>query len=116
MAAIGNGTAVMAQDFAEQFKVGIDLYTDPSRKSYDVAGWRRPLASAVLGLGTVLKASRRAMKAGFRQGKVQGDAFQLGGVLVIGTDGTVLFEHGDKAAGDHASIEDIVRALSAQAA
>ncbi len=113
MAVIGNGTALMARDFAEQFSVSTPLFTDPSRKSYEAAGWRRPLASAVVGLGTTLKASIRAMKGGFRQGKTQGDAFQLGGVLVVNPEGEVLFEHGDKAAGDHASIDSVLDALPA---
>lgn len=113
MAVIGNGTPVMAQDFAEQFKLGVPLYTDPSRKSYEVAGWRRPTGSAVLGMGTMLKAGFRAMKDGFRQGKTQGDAFQIGGVLVVKSDGAVLFEHADKTAGDHAAIDDILASLPA---
>ncbi len=111
MAVIGNGTALMARDFAERFDVTVPLFTDPSRKSYEVAGWRRPTASAVLGLGTMLKAGVRAMKGGFRQGKTQGDAFQLGGVLAIDPQGAVLFEHTDSAAGDHAEIDDILSAL-----
>lgn len=113
MAVIGNGTPVMAQDFAEKFGVGVPLYTDPSRKSYELAGWRRPLGSAVLGMGTMLKAGARAMKGGFRQGKTQGDAFQIGGVLVVEPSGAVLFEHADKAAGDHAAIDDILASLPA---
>ncbi len=112
MAVIGNGTPVMAQDFAEQFKVGVPLFTDPSRKSYELAGWRRPMGSAVLGMGTMLKAGARAMKGGFRQGKTQGDAFQIGGVLVVNPDGSVRFEHSDKAAGDHANIDDILASLA----
>ncbi len=111
MVVIGNGTPAMAQDFAEQFKVGVPLYTDPSRKSYELAGWRRPMGSAVLSMGTMFKAGVRAMKDGFRQGKTQGDAFQIGGVLVIEPGGNVVFEHADKAAGDHANIDDILAAL-----
>lgn len=113
MAVIGNGTPLMAQDFAERFHVQVPLFTDPSRRSYEAAGWRRPMGSALLGLGTTLKASVRAMKGGFRQGKTQGDAFQLGGVLVVGTDGEVHFEHSDKAAGDHADIDAVLAALPA---
>lgn len=111
MAVIGNGTSVMARDFAETFDVDVRLFTDPGRKSYQAAGWRRPLGSAIKGLGTTLKASVRAMKGGFRQGRTQGDAFQLGGVLVLDTDGTVLFEHADSAAGDHAQMGPILAAL-----
>ena len=108
---IGNGTPLMARDFAETFEVGVPLFTDPSRKSYEVARWRRPLGSAILGLGATLKASVRAMKAGFRQGRTQGDAFQLGGVLVIAADGRVLFEHSDQTAGDHADVGSVLAAL-----
>lgn len=113
MAVIGNGTPAMAQDFAEKFSVGVPLYTDPSRRSYELAGWRRPIGSAVLGMGTTLKAGARAMKGGFRQGKTQGDAFQIGGVLVVEPGGAVRFEHADKVAGDHATIDDIVASLPA---
>ncbi len=112
LAVIGNGTALMARDFAEKFSVCVPLFTDPERKSYDVARWRRPTASAVLKLGTTLKASVRAMKGGFRQGKTQGDAFQLGGVLVLDPSGEILFEHGDAAAGDHASIDAVLDVLA----
>ena len=113
MAVIGNGTPVMARDFAQEFNVGVPLYTDPSRKSYELAGWRRPMGSAVLSMGTMLRSATRAMKGGFRQGKTQGDAFQIGGVLVVEPNGAVIFEHADRSAGDHASIEDILASLPA---
>lgn len=101
----------MAQDFVEQFHVSLPVFTDPSRRSYEVAGWQRPLGAAVLRLGTTLKASVRAMKGGFRQGRTQGDAFQLGGVLVVDANGTLLFRHVDDAAGDHADVESILAVL-----
>lgn len=69
--------------------------------------------SAVLGMGTTLKAGVRAMKGDLRQGKTQGDAFQIGGVLVVGPGGAVLFKHADKTAGDHAAIDNILASLPA---
>ncbi len=111
MAVIGNGTPLMARDFAESFNVSVPLYTDPWRRSYEAAGWRRHTGSALLGLGSTLKAGVRAMKGGFRQGRTKGDPFQLGGVLVVDPQGSVLFEHSDKTAGDHADMDSILAAL-----
>ena len=51
------------------------------------------------------------MKGGFRQGRTQGDAFQLGGVLAIATDGRVLFEHTEATAGEHPNVGSILAAL-----
>ena len=50
--------------------------------------------------------------AGFRQGRTQGDPWQLGGVLVVRPGGQVAYFHRSQNAGDHAPAGDVVRALS----
>jgi NAD(P)-dependent dehydrogenase (short-subunit alcohol dehydrogenase family) len=42
---------------------------------------------------------------------VQGDPFQLGGVLVVRPGGVVTWRHADRVAGDHAPLEDVIAAL-----
>ena len=97
----------MARDFVERFSIEFDVYTDPQRASYKAAGWRRPKG---LSLRTFAHAGR-AVLGGHLQGRTKGDAFQLGGIIVVGKDGEVLFEHADQEAGDHANVDDVVSAL-----
>ncbi len=109
--AIGNGTAAMAQDFVDNFDVRFDVYTDPSRRSYDAAGLVRGL-----GINTKsVKSAWRALKGGHVQGRTKGDPWQQGGVLVLGNSGDVLFAHADAAAGDHAELDAVVAALRSAA-
>jgi len=105
--AIGNGTALMASDFVERFNVRFDVYTDPSRKSYDAAGMVRGLKVTTTGL----KGAWRALKGGHIQGRVRGDAMQQGGIIVLGRNGEALFTHSDREAGDHADLEAVVASL-----
>lgn len=105
--AIGNGTAKMAKEFAEAYKLPFPLYTDPSRKSYELAGFQRKLG---LGLRSFKKA-RETLKSGHRQGRTQGDAKQQGGGLVILTGGDRVWSHIDRYAGDLANIKQMVSAL-----
>ena len=71
------------------------------------------------GMGSPLRLVRngiRAFRKGFRQVKTQGDAFQLGGVLVVDRGGNVLFYFASREAGDHPPIADIHAALAHAAA
>ena len=116
MVAIGNGTALMAQDFIETFGVRFEVFTDPSRKSYQLAGMQRKLG---IGLRTIGR-SIRAMRAGFRQGKTQGDPWQQGGVLGIApaddaaaARAEIWYEHVDDGAGDNVEPQTVLLALRA---
>lgn len=107
--ALGNGTAPMAREFVEQFGIGFEVYTDPTRKVYELAGMRRVFK---LGFKT-MRASLRAIKSGHRQGKTKGDAFQQGGILAFDAEGAVIFEHIDAGAGLHADVETVLSAVQA---
>jgi peroxiredoxin len=109
--AIGNGTALMARDFVEQFHIGFAVYTDPERKSYAVAKWRRGTKPTLRRMAAMAKHAARALAGGHLQGLVKGDRDQLGGLMVIGPDGEVLLEHRDEIAGDHADLDAVVAAL-----
>jgi hypothetical protein len=107
---IGNGLLGMAQDFAEQFHVTEPLYTDPARASYAALGLQRKFG---LGLKSLAR-GKRASAAGFRQGKVQGDPWQQGGVVLFDREGGVLWKHVDDGAGhavDEAGLVAAVRAM-----
>lgn len=106
--AIGNGNALMARDFVEKFDVRFEVYTDPSRRSYELAGLVRGLGIS----GKSVRAAWRALKGGHVQGRTQGDPWQQGGVIVIGRDGQAVFTHADATAGDHVEIDEVVTALT----
>lgn len=99
----------MAKDFVRQFNVRFPVFTDPERSSYRLAGLKR---SVGLSLRTLKRASR-AIASGNLQGKVAGDPWQQGGVLIVDPDSTVVWRHVNDGAGDHADISDILGQLAA---
>jgi hypothetical protein len=109
LAFVGNGTPVFARAFAEDFRLEVPLYVDPSRRTYQALGMARPKVLSFLS-PRLIPAVARALRGGFVQGKTRGDALQLGGVLVVARDGQVVFRHLSRDAGDHPPVEDVVAA------
>src|SRR5258706_14120125 len=99
--------------FIEGFRetTGFDgvVYTDPSLAVFDAAQLERGLRN-VINLGAAF-ASVGALRRGFRQGRTRGDNLQQGGVLVVATDGRVVWQHVSKYPGDNASPDAVIRAL-----
>lgn len=108
---VGNGNRHFARAFKEELKIVCPLYVDTKLGAYRALDMRRGLAST-LGSLAAWKNIARAMKAGFRQGSTQGDAFQLGGALVVLPGGKVAFRHASEAAGDHPPVTDVLKALA----
>lgn len=106
---IGNGTPNFIAGFREQTSYQGPIYVDPSLQVYKAAELKRGMLRTFdpRALGKTIGAFTR----GRRQGTVQGDAFQQGGVLVIGPDGEVKFHHASDRPGDNATVEEIVAAL-----
>ena len=110
LAFVGNGNRHFARGFRDQFGITADVYVDTTRASYGALGFRRA------GLGpramlTTARAGVRALRAGFSQGRVQGDALQLGGVLAVDPGGIVRYRYVSGAAGDHPATADVLAAL-----
>jgi hypothetical protein len=108
---VGSGTVPMAADFVRTHAGPHPVLADPQRRAFAAAGMRR-------GLGTTLhwrlvRNAWRALRGGFRQTKVQGDAWQQGGVLVVDAAGRVLHREVDTAAGDPLDLDAVVRAARA---
>jgi hypothetical protein len=110
---IGNGTVEQARVFAEEQHLESPLYTDPSRRSYQAAGFASGLGS-VVSLST-LRSGVRAYRQGFRQSMTQGDPWQQGGALVLAKGGACLLSYRSQEAGDHPEPESLLRALCATA-
>jgi len=106
---IGNGQPWQAKAFREDERIPFELWVDPEMKAYRAAGLRRGLTKAVSRRS--LGHAWRAMRGGFRQTKVQGDPWQLGGVFVITPEGETVYGQVSREAGDHASIPEVMEVL-----
>jgi hypothetical protein len=113
LAFVGNGDRRFARAFRADFGIEAPVYVDAERRTYEAVGMKRGVGAAVGSLST-LKNAARALKGGFRQGPVQGDAWQLGGVLVVRPGGVVTYRYLSDAAGDHPPMEDVLAALHGQ--
>jgi len=110
--AIGNGSADQARAFAQEFAGDIEIYTDEERTSYQAAGWTASLASALS--PKLLTRGLRASRAGHKQDGVQGNAWQQGGMLIVGPGDVLHASYRSKGPGDHPS-DDWIRTEVQQA-
>jgi peroxiredoxin len=109
LAIVGNGNQGFAQAFREDLEITVPILCDTDLKAYKAAGLRRnPMDS--LSISLPFKALR-AFRSGSRQGSVQGDPWQLGGVFVVEPNGNVLYRHVSTDPGDHAPVAEILAAL-----
>ncbi len=115
LAIIGNGSVDFARAFREELGLApeVRLLVDPTLRSYHAAGLRR--GRKEVASPRLVTNAWRSWRRGFRQGAVQGDPFQLGGVLVIRPGGVVTHRHVDRVAGDHASLDEVIAALAPDA-
>lgn len=109
MAVIGNGSPSFIDGYRDETRWTGPIYTDPSLAVYKAAELKRGVTTVLdpRALAPTLKAFLR----GGRQGRTQGDQWQQGGSLVVGTDGTVLWHHVSDRPGDNAPASEIVAAL-----
>lgn len=127
---IGNGTRHFARAFREDLQLETPLYVDSSRASYRALGMHRGIARTLGSWRTWVKLGR-ALRDGIRQKRVQvivrwwyqsvpvlipgadGDAWQLGGVLLVLPDGRVPYRYLSTIAGDHPPAAEVMAALVA---
>ncbi len=108
---VGTGLPAMAADFARTHAGGHPVLSDPQRRTFAAAGTARGLAATLH--WRMLRNAWRALRAGFRQTAVQGDAWQQGGVLVVDAAGRALHHEVDAAAGDPLDLQAVVAAAAA---
>jgi NAD(P)-dependent dehydrogenase (short-subunit alcohol dehydrogenase family) len=110
---VGNGAASFAKAFREDFELDGPLLVDPELRAYRAAGLRRGRVELLS--PRLPRNALRAFRSGARQGAVQGDAWQLGGVFVIRPGGELAFRHVSREAGDHPAVAEILAALAPDA-
>ena len=96
--------------FRRHFPLDGRILVDPGLESYRAAGLRRGILLTLFRPAS-LAGGWRAWRRGFRQGRLQGDAWQQGGTLVLGSNGQVLLRHVSAGTGDYASNQAILAAL-----
>ncbi len=113
LAVVGNGARSFAAAFREDFHLDTPLLVDPELRAYRAAGLRRGRVESLS--PRVPRNALRALSRGSRQGSIQGDLWQLGGVFVIQPGGRLTYSYLSREAGDHAPVDAILEALSRNA-
>jgi hypothetical protein len=108
---IGNGPEKYIGSFRKATRYKGALFTDPSLETYKILGFESGVTS-LIGLKP-LKAGIRSLATGYLQKGVQGPPLQQGGVLVVGPGAVVHYAYRSRKAGDHPSVEEILRACEA---
>ena len=102
---IGHSSLRYAKAFVDETKIELPVYVDEKRVVYKALEFKRPLLSFLT--PKVFKRAAEARKEGFTQPGVWGDAFQLGGVVLLMPDGSMPYRYASQFAGDHPKIENL---------
>ena len=106
---IGQATPRHAKHFAKKLDLdGETILADEERQTYKIAGFKKANLGQLLGPKSVLSGVKHGARSGVVQGRIVGDAAQLGGAMVIDTNGEVLFRRASKNAGDTIEPDDLL--------
>jgi hypothetical protein len=108
---IGQATPRQAAAFRRKTKIDLPVLADEERRTYKLAGLKRGNLTQLLGPRSVLAGVRHGARSGVVQGRIVGDAAQLGGALVVGRGGEVLYEQRSRHAGDTVEPDELLAAV-----
>ena len=106
---VGNGKPWQAAAFRAEAALPLELYTDTRLHAYQMAGLHRSWLRALH--PRVFFAVWRARRGKHKQTALQGDAWQLGGMLLFDSAGRLRWRQRSRFPGDHARAADIVARL-----
>ncbi len=109
------GQATPRQATAFRRKLDLDptpVLADEDRTTYKVAGFGKANVAQLLGPKSALSGVKHGLRSGVVQGRVIGDAAQLGGAVVVAPGGEVLLRHASEHAGDTIAAGDLVAAAA----
>jgi hypothetical protein len=109
---IGQATPRHAAHFRRKLKIDVPVLADEERHTYKLAGFPRASVGQLLGPRSVLSGVKHGARSGVMQGRIIGDAAQLGGAMVIAPDGEVVLRQQSENAGDTIEPEDLLAAVS----
>ncbi len=113
---IGQATPRHAAHFRRRQGIQLPVLADEDRVSYEAAGAKSAGVLDLWNPKVVAKGAVTGLREKTVQGRTIGDANQLGGALVVDTNGDVTWSHMSTDAGDNASPEEILAAVKAAAA
>jgi prostamide/prostaglandin F2alpha synthase len=113
---IGQGSPRQAAHFRRRQGIQLPVLADEERISYRAAGAKVGSVVGLFNPWVVAKGAVTGLKEKTVQTRTIGDPNQLGGALVVATDGRVTWSHMSKDASDNASPEEILAALQAAVA
>lgn len=106
---VGHSNLRYAKAFVDETKIELPVYVDEKRVVYKAMEFKRPLLAFLT--PKVFKRAAEAREEGFTQPGVWGDAFQLGGVVLLMPDGSMPYKYSSQYPGDHPKIEDLKAAV-----
>jgi peroxiredoxin len=111
---IGQATPKHAAHFQRRYAPDVEVLADEKRATYKAMGIPRGGAAQLIGPTSVLKGISRTMTSGqvTVQGRVIGDAAQLGATMIVLPSGEVAWSHVSKDASDNAEVKDVLAALT----
>jgi prostamide/prostaglandin F2alpha synthase len=110
---IGQATPRHAAHFRRRHTPALPVLADEERASYRAVGAGRMKVTEVLNPLVAAKSLRATARSGAVQGRVIGDAAQLGGSMVVRPDGSVAWSRMARDIADNPSVEELVEALRA---
>ncbi len=109
LAFVGTGSPFFGVGFRDRLGLDAPIYCDEKHVSFDAAGMHRGILT-LLDPRVAVKGVK-AFWSGSRQGKMQGDATQQGGMLLVLPDGRVPYRFVSQYAGDHADLSTVLPEL-----
>ena len=113
---IGQATPRHAAQFRRRQGIQLPVLADKDRVSYKAAGAKVAGITDLFGPKVIAKGAVTGVRNKSIQTRTIGNTAQLGGVLVVRPGGDVAWSHMSNDAGDNASPEEIIEAISAAVA
>ena len=113
---IGQATPRHAAQFRRRQGIQLPIIADEDRVSYKAAGAKVAGITDLFGPKVIAKGAVTGVRNKSIQTRTIGNTAQLGGVLVVRPGGDVAWSHMSNDAGDNASPEEIIEAISAAVA
>ena len=110
---IGQATPRQAAAFRRKLEIdAVPVLADEERDTYKLAGFRRANLGQLLGPQSVISGLKHSRRSGVMQGRVVGDAAQLGGAMLIRPGGEVALHQVSENAGDTIEPDELLAAAA----
>ena len=107
---IGQASPRQATAFRRKMEIDLPVLADEERATYKAAGLERANVSQLLGPRSVLSGVKHGARSGVVQGRIIGDAAQLGGAVIVAPGGDVVYEQAQRNAGDTVEADALLEA------